>query len=277
MIPGGNYGEQWITSPANPRVRRVISLRRSRPRARENRTLVEGAREITLALDSGFALESLFFCPDIVRSEAAKDCLRLARNKSVECLACSPGVFARIAVREAADGLLAVVVPRQVGLADLTLAASPLLMVLEAVEKPGNIGAILRSADAAGVDAVLVCQAKTDLFGPNVVRASLGALFCLPVIALSNREAYDFLRRRQLTIMAASPAADLVYTASDMRGGTALVVGAEDRGLSRFWLEAADYRLRIPMRGRIDSLNASAAATLLLYEAVRQRGTPAGN
>jgi len=193
------------------------------------------------------------------------------RAAGAEILSCSRTVFAKIAYRERPEGLLALVPQVARDLAGLKLPAAPLLIVAEAIEKPGNLGTILRSADAAGADAVIVCDRCTDIHNPNVVRASVGAIFTVPIVETSSEDAIQWLREKKIKILAASPHAKLSYTRADLRPGLAIVAGAEQYGLSEQWMKAADLQVRIPMRGQIDSLNVAAAINILLFEAVRQR------
>jgi TrmH family RNA methyltransferase len=181
-------------------------------------------------------------------------------------------VFEKLSYRDRPDGLLAIAPQLRRALGDLDLGAAPLLVVAEAIEKPGNLGTILRSADAAGVDAVIVCDRCTDVNNPNVVRASIGTLFSVPVAEATSAEAFEALRARGIQIVAATPHAERLYSDVDMTRGTAIVVGAEQYGLSDTWMRQADAAVQIPMLGQADSLNVAAATTILLYEAARQRG-----
>ncbi len=183
----------------------------------------------------------------------------------------SAAVYARIAYREGTEGVMAIVETPELGLERLNLPEKPLVVVLEAVEKPGNLGAVLRSADAAGADAVIVCDELADVFNPNVIRASTGAVFSVPVAVASSEEAIDFLKKNNIRILTAQLQDSVLYYDSPMTGGTAIVMGTEDKGLSDIWRKAADEHIRIPMLGVADSLNVSVSAAILLFEAVRQR------
>jgi RNA methyltransferase, TrmH family len=264
-----------ITSLQNPRVKQVVKLRERRERERERCLLVEGQAELALALASGAQPQTVYLCPEL--SAQAPDPALLARlqQAGVEVVEVTRPVFEKMAYREGPDGWLAVVPSRPRRLDDLTLSARPLLLVAEAVEKPGNLGALLRSADAAGVEGVIVCDPTTDVNNPNVVRSSKGTLFSVPVVEATSVETLAWLRRHQIAVVAATPQATVVYTQADWRGPAAVVVGTEKEGLSPLWLEAADVAVRIPMLGRVNSLNVATAATLLIYEAVRQRMNPA--
>ncbi len=234
--------------------------------------LVEGYDELALALASGLKPRELFCCPQLFREAAKGELLERARQSGAEIIEVSSRVFEKIAYRENPDGWLAIVPAIHRTLADLQLGANPLLIVAEAVEKPGNLGAILRSSDAAGVDGLILCDPTIDLGNPNVVRSSRGALFTLPVAEASSEEALAWLRERKIAIVAATPEANALYTEVNLRGPVAIVVGTEKEGLSAVWREGTDVAARIPMVGRVNSLNVAVAATLFAYEAIRQRG-----
>jgi TrmH family RNA methyltransferase len=253
-----------ITSVHNPRIKSIVRLRAdARQRRRDGLMLVEGIDEINLALSAGVKPVVILTAPSLAR--------RSVSQTAAEVLTVSSEVFEKLSYRENPDGWLAVFQAPHAHLEDLKLPRAPLLIVVEAIEKPGNLGAILRTADAAGADAVLVCDRRVDVYGPNVVRASRGTLFSVPVVAASSSEALGFLQRRDIRIVAATPANGIEYTRADLRGPLAVAVGTEDRGLTETWLKQADVKVQIPMRGKINSLNVSIAAALLLYEALRQR------
>ncbi len=272
-VSGGPTVLMVITSLQNPRVKQVVRLRDRRERERERCLLVEGQAELTLALASGVRPQAVFVCPELFAPASAPDQDLLARlqKAGAEVMEVTRPVFEKMAYREGPDGWLAVVPSLERHLSDLTLSSCPLLLVAEAVEKPGNLGALLRSADAAGVEGVIVCDPGTDVGNPNVIRSSKGTLFSVPVVEASSAETLAWLRQHQIMVAAATPQATLVYTQADWRGPVAVVVGTEKEGLSPLWLEAADVAVRIPMLGRVNSLNVATAATLLIYEAVRQR------
>lgn len=254
-----------IVSPRNERVKYAVRLRERRFRQQENAMLVEGCYELTLALRSGLRPMQVFLCEALAREWP--DSLLTLRPLTV-----GREAFEKMSYRENPDGWLAIFpLPRR-ALTELRLSANPLLVLTEAVEKPGNLGAILRTADAAGVDGLLVCDARTDLYNPNVVRASRGALFTVPAVETSNEEALSFLRAQGVSILATTPRADISYTEINLNQPLCIAVGTEDEGLSDFWLKQADWKVRIPMRGYVNSLNVAAAAAIVLYEAVRQRG-----
>jgi TrmH family RNA methyltransferase len=260
-----------ITSPTNPRVKHVVRLRERRHRDRAGQFLVEGRDELALALAAGARPQTLFVCPELLRPEEA-GLLRQATLAAAEVVEATAPVFARMAYRENPDGWLAVFPATSTQLSDLALGDRPLLLIAEAIEKPGNLGALLRSADAAGATAVIVCDPTTDVDNPNVIRSSRGTRFTVPVIQAGTPETQVWLTAQALRVVAATPSAALNYTQADLRGPLAIVVGTEAAGLTSAWLERADLAVSIPMRGRVNSLNVATAATLLLYEAVRQRG-----
>ena len=259
-----------ITSLHNPRIKQAIQLRERRHREREGLLLVEGTDEISLALSGGAEPRALFYCPAL-SAQSLDALLAAAAQAGAELIEVSAPVFHKLAFRENPDGVLAVVPAARRSLDDLALGKRPLLLVAEAVEKPGNLGALLRSADACGADGVIVCDPATDLNNPNVVRSSRGTLFTLPLAVASSPDAIAWLRARHVAIVAATPQAAQLYTQVDLRGPLAIAVGAEAEGLSPLWLSQADVSVRIPMLGQVNSLNVSTAATLLLYEAIRQR------
>jgi TrmH family RNA methyltransferase len=268
-----------ITSPQNPRVKRVVKLNDRRARDEARQTVVEGVREVRQALSRGVVPVETYLCPELidgVEAETAAQHLRtIAATGMSELFLVSQDVFAKMAYRGESGGMLLVIAYRSPRLDDLQFRGVPFLVVVEEAEKPGNLGAVLRTADAAGVDAIIVPAPSnshgTDLHNPNVIRASLGAYFTVPTVATSNEMAIGWLRERGIAIVAATPAADVLYTSADLRGPVAVAVGSEAWGLSETWLAAADRRARIPMAGAVDSLNLSASAALLMYEVVRQR------
>jgi TrmH family RNA methyltransferase len=259
-----------ITSLQNPKVKAAVRLRERKGREEAGLMLVEGYAELSLACRAGLTPVELFFCPELARP-GELPLLEALRGAGTAVVEVTPAVMEKLAYRQHPGAWLAVAALPRRGLADLDLPPAPLLVVAEAVEKPGNLGAILRSADAAGVDALIVCDRRTDLWNPNVVRASKGTVFQVPVAEADSGEALAWLRARGIRIAAATPAATASMWEADLCGAVAIAVGAEKEGLSPVWLEAADLRVAIPMRGRADSLNVAQAATLLVYEALRQR------
>jgi TrmH family RNA methyltransferase len=233
--------------------------------------LVEGFDELVMALDSGGRPIALFYCPALVRDPGQFFVLDRAREIGSETLELSREVFEKVAYRESPDGWLAELPAVPTDLERLRLGPRPLVLVCDGVEKPGNLGAMLRTADAAGADAVITSPAVTDWGNPNIVRASRGAIFAVPVAEAEQEELISWLRERGLTVVVASPEADTPFTEADLSGGLAIVVGAESQGLGEAWARSADLRISIPMSGRVNSLNVATSAALLVYEALRQR------
>lgn len=260
-----------ITSTHNPKIKAVAALRERRARDAARLALVEGYEELTLALASGAQPVDLFFCPPLFRAKEQVALLEQAQQRGAACYEVSERVFAKLAYRENPDGWLGTFAFPQHSLADLRLSTTPFLIICEGVEKPGNLGAILRTADAANADAVIACDPRTDWANPNVIRASKGALFAMQVAAATSGETLAWLRQRNIHVIVATPAAQTLYSAPNYRVGVALALGTEKEGLSSLWLENADHAVAIPMFGKVNSLNVSAAAALLIYEVVRQR------
>lgn len=260
-----------LTSLKNPKVARASSLRERRERDREGLTLLEGYRELSRALDAGVRIQECFHCPGMYLGENEPALLERASSSGAELFETSPEVLRKLAYRDRPEGLVAVAEMRRRGLDGIPAAADGLYLVAETIEKPGNLGSMLRSADAVGATAVIVCDRQTDIFNPNVIRASTGAIFSVPLAEASSEETRAWLRGLGVKALAASPHAEALYTEADMASGVAVVVGAEQYGLSSFWMDSADVAVRIPMLGRMDSLNVATAATILLYEAARQR------
>jgi TrmH family RNA methyltransferase len=234
--------------------------------------LVEGYREIRRALEKGVRPQELYIAPDWFLGENEPALIAQAESAGARVFELSKEAFAKVAYRERPDGLLAVAPQWKRHLADLVLPAAPFLLVVEAIEKPGNLGTILRSADAAGCHAVIVCDPVTDIFNPNVVRASTGVLFSVPLVVETSERVQGWLRERGIRTVATTPAAKSLYTEVDLRGPLAVIMGSEQYGLSDFWLHEADLPVRIPMAGQADSLNVAMATIITLFEAVRQRG-----
>jgi RNA methyltransferase, TrmH family len=260
-----------ITSLQNPRVKQLVKLRDRRPRDEAGVFLVEGYREIRRALEKRVALRELYFSPEWFLGENEPALLAEAEAHGAELFELTKEAFAKVAYRERPDGLLAVAPQWKHALADLALPPEPFLLVVEAIEKPGNLGTILRSADAAGCDAVIVCDPVTDIFNPNVVRASTGVLFSVPLVVEESARVQAWLKEKRVRTIATTPAAEKIYSDVDLRGPLAVVMGSEQYGLSEFWLQHADVPVRIPMAGQADSLNVAMATIITLFEAVRQR------
>ncbi len=260
-----------ISSLQNPRIRAAARLRDRRHRQLQERILIDGAREILRGLEGGLRLIEIFVCKDLCRDPLCGPLLDRLIQAGAEVLDVAPPVFEKLAFGHRAEGLLAVAEMPGARLADLVLRGTPLVAVLERVEKPGNVGAVLRTADAAGVAALIVADAQTDLYNPNAIRASLGTIFTLPVAQATTEESLLWLRSRRLTIFAARVDAAMPYTEADFRGPAAIVLGSEALGLTSAWSGSEIRAVSLPMRGAGDSLNVSATAAVLFYEALRQR------
>jgi TrmH family RNA methyltransferase len=263
-----------LSSFANPRVKAATALRDRRTRERAGLTLVDGSREIRRALDAGADVVEAFSCETLLAGPDARAALDLLQARGVVVQPTTEPVFAKLAFGDRAEGLVAIVRIPSTGLADLVLPADPLVVVIEGVEKPGNVGAVLRTADGAGVDAVMAASPRTDLFNPNAIRASAGTMFTVPVAAAPAAEVLPWLRERGLRIVAARVDAERLYTETDLTGPLAIVLGAEADGLTETWGDDGIEQVRLPMLGVADSLNVSVSAAILLYEARRQRGLP---
>ena len=258
-----------ITSVQNGRVKRVLALQqKSSERRREGLFVVEGRRELGHLIEAGYEVDTVLFCRELLNEVSFVE--RIPCRERVEV---SPYVYEKIAYRESTEGIMALVQERKHGLQDLKLSEKSLLVVLERVEKPGNLGAILRSADAAGADAVIVCDPLTDLYNPNLIRSSIGACFTVPTVACTSEECIRFLKDKGVQILTAQLQDSSLYYDVDMKVATALVMGTESTGLTQVWRDAADRHIRIPMLGRLDSLNVSVSTAILLFEAVRQRNS----
>ncbi len=260
-----------ITSIHNPVFRELLRLARRRYREQKGLFLIEGAAEVEMALRGGVEIERFLFCPPLF-GEGGRRLLERVRETDPPWVELSKGLFRRASYRENPDGVMAVAHRYEKGLEEIPSRAPSLILMVEGVEKPGNLGAILRVADAVGVDGVVVCDPVVDLFNPNVIRASRGTLFTLKVATASTAEAITYLQRRGIEAVVTTPAGDTGYTEVDYNKGVAVVVGSEHKGVSRSLMDAATHRVRIPMRGKVDSLNVATATAVVLYEALRQRG-----
>ncbi|MBO5540987.1 MAG: RNA methyltransferase [Muribaculaceae bacterium] len=291
--------KMMITSVHNERVKRLVALQQKSQLRREcGIVVVEGRRELMHCVNAGHEVVAVYHCPELTPdlpslltphsspltphpSPLTPDSSPLTPHPSPltpdpstltpPCYEVTREVYEKIAYRGSTEGVLAEVRPHPLTLSDLHLPEHPLVMVLEAVEKPGNLGAVLRSADAAPADAVVVCDPLTDLYNPNIIRSSIGAIFTVPCVACSSEECIQYLKSHNIQILTAQLQDSHPYYATDMHRGTAIVMGTESTGLTQVWRDAADAHIRIPMRGRLDSLNVSVSAAILLFEAVRQR------
>lgn len=259
-----------ITSLQNPKIKNISKLTKNKERKEQNLFIIEGAREMSLALSAGYKINSAFVCPELFSKTDYPEVLNtIPENKLFEV---SESIFEKIAYREGSDGLLALATPKIHDLKNLNLSKNPFVIVLESVEKPGNLGAILRSADAAQVDAVIICDPATDLYNPNAVRSSVGCLFTVQTAICTSPQALSYLKERSINTFAAELQASQWYQDTDFTKPSAIIMGTEADGLTDFWLSKADARIKIPMRGKIDSLNVSVSTAVITFEAMRQRG-----
>jgi len=260
-----------ITSTANPRVKAAAKLRNSRERAAQNRFAINGLREIGRALDGKIKVQEFFVCEELCDRAECKPLVTRLEKSGATRFDVPPSVYTVVAYGDRADGIIAIAEMKHCTLDDLHLADNPLVAIVEGVEKPGNLGAVLRSADGAGVFAVIVADGGSDLHNPNVIRASMGTVFTLPVCVASNTETLAWLRKHKLATYAARVDGSIEYTACDFTAPCAIVLGSESDGLSDAWRGDDIQPIRLPMHGVADSLNLSTAAAVLFYEAGRQR------
>lgn len=263
---GGMFNK--LTSAQNPRIKTLLHLRDKKERDATGLFLVEGYRELKRAIDAGVQFESIYVCPELFLGTNETS---LISQVTAPVFALPDFLFEKISYRDRPDGLVGVAYQMKTPLSAIKVKSPALYVVAEAIEKPGNLGTILRSSDAVGASGVIVCDRCTDIYNPNVVRASVGTLFTLPVIETSSDEALAWLKNNNIQIVSATPSTELNYTDAALSGDVAIVVGTEQLGLSQKWLDSADIRIKIPMEGVADSLNVAMATTLLLYEALRQR------
>ncbi|WP_298536245.1 RNA methyltransferase [uncultured Algibacter sp.] len=259
-----------ITSPQNPLIRQLVQLKdKSRDRKKSGTFLIEGFREISLALKGSFELETVLFYEELFPKNQLSD----ITNKDTNCIEISKEVYQKLAYRDTTEGVLAIAKTKNQKLKDLNFnTTNPLILVAEAPEKPGNIGAILRTADAANVDAVIIANPKTDLYNPNIIRSSVGCIFTNQIASGTTSEIIDFLKSKNINIYCAILQESVSYHTQDFTKPSAIIVGTEATGLSQEWRDHATQNIIIPMRGEIDSMNVSVAAGILIFEAKRQRG-----
>lgn len=258
----------FIASPQNPKIKDLVALRESKKRRELGLFVVEGAREIERALASGFVCRTLYVEEDLLNNDGHALVKRIPVSTQ---FGVSKEAYAKAAVREGSDGLLAVMEIKVSTFADIKPKAKPLLLVLENLEKPGNFGALARTADGVGVDAIIVLDPKADLFNPHAVRASVGAMFSQPLIACTHEEFFAYCEQHKIKIVAASPHAKQFHYQANLKGASALVLGSEAWGLSGAWQRENSELVKIPMNGLADSLNVSVAGAVILYEILRQR------
>ena len=265
-----------IESKQNPRVKQLVKLRKRKYREAYQQYLIEGCRETMRALEGFAQIKELYVCRSFAGGEELASIVEMAKRNNIAIFELGQAVFEAVSYREGPDGILAVANACLPSLDSLQLSAQPLLLIADGLEKPGNLGALLRVADSAGADALICCDLQLDVFNPNVIRASQGAFFSTPTYVGECGEVTEFLKARGITICVTSPRAVTCFWDADLSGPTAIVVGNEHAGLSDAWLQQADVTVSIPQRGQSDSLNVAAAATLMLYESLRQRGLSAG-
>jgi RNA methyltransferase, TrmH family len=255
-----------ITSLQNEMIKKAQTLREARGRREAGMTVIDGAREIKRAFEAGIILDKVFYV------KGQQDVLlKQLEARKIESVEVSDKVMEKLAYGERHEGIIALAKTPLLSLKDLKLSKEALVVILESLEKPGNLGAVLRTCDGVGVEAVLVCDPKTDVYNPNVIRSSTGVVFNIPVVCASPEEIFSFLKLKKIKICASAPAASKLYTQADFKGAWGVVMGSEDQGLSDFWLKSADMIVKIPMKGQADSLNVSISAAIILYEALRQR------
>ncbi|MEN6618591.1 MAG: RNA methyltransferase [Rikenellaceae bacterium] len=255
-----------LSSVKNQKIKELIALQeRSKERKDKGLFIVEGVRELEACIKCGYEIDTILFLPEEYSAE---------KINSIDCshvYTVTPDIYSKIAYRGGTEGIIAIVKEKKRLLSDIKLSRNPLVIVLESVEKPGNLGAVLRTADAAKVDAVIVCDPLTDLFNPNVIRSSLGGIFTNQVCSCSSEECYLWLKKNGINILTSELQSATWYHNTDMTIPTAIVMGKESDGLTQFWRDRADARIKIPMNGAIDSLNVSVSAAILCFEALRQR------
>ena len=267
-----------ITSAQNPKIKGLLELQeKSKVRKRKGLFVVEGRRELQHCIEAGFEPHTLFICRDII-TEKELDKVLGAIEENFTGMTCQiveipQHLYDKVAYRGGTEGIIAELKCKEMSLESLKLKKDPLVVVLESVEKPGNLGAVLRSADASGVDAVIVCDPLTDMYNPNLIRSSIGAIFTVPVATATSEETIKWLKDNGIKIYTAQLQDSEWYYDTDMKGGTAIVMGTEATGLTDVWRKAADAHIKIPMLGRLDSLNVSVSAAILMFEAVRQRNS----
>jgi len=254
-----------ISSTQNPKIKNLVKLQeKSRERKKQGVFIIDGQREIKEALKGGIIIEEIFICPEIIKTAAPE-------FSSIKITPISAAVYKKICYKEKPDGTLAIAKINQSELTGLNLKNKSLLVILEAVEKPGNLGAIIRTAYAAGVDALIINDGQTDIYNPNVIRASEGFIFKIPVIISSRVDTLNFLKKNKVKIFAAALTGSKIYTKANFKESTAIILGTEATGLSKEWLAVADEIIKIPMKPEIDSLNVSVSAAILMFEAWKQR------
>jgi TrmH family RNA methyltransferase len=261
-----------ITSLQNPLIRNIILLEeKPRERRQQNLAVIEGLREVKLAISSGFTVPMILYCPEFLEKPAL-DNLISHMSSSFELVEITTEIFDRLAYRKDTGGIIATVVPKRLLFRDLHPGHQPLFLVLETVEKPGNLGAILRTADAANLDGVIICDPQTDIYNPNAIRSSLGCIFTMPIVTTTTEHAILWFREHGIKTFGTALTATRFYHETDFRTPAAIIMGSEAFGLTQKWLDEADELVKIPMNGKVDSMNVSASAAIVVFEALRQRG-----
>ena len=259
-----------ISSLQNPKIKHIVKLTKASERKKYAEFVIEGIREIELAISAGYEIKSIFYEPEIVLRNKRYDLIKKLESKA-EIYELGSEAFSKIAYREGTEGFLAIAAQKLNTLGNLFPGKNPLFLIIESVEKPGNLGAILRTADAAALDGVIVCDPLTDIYNPNLIRSSLGCVFTVPIAICSSREAYDFMIKHEVKIFATTLQCNSNYQDEDFTGPCSFVMGTEATGLSGFWREKAFKEIKIPMLGMIDSLNVATASAIFVFEALRQR------
>ena len=267
-------GDSYIQSRQNDQIKNLVKLRERKHRNRQKLFLVEGLREVEHAIKADYKIEAIYFCPELFSSDTHSALIdRLRRCGEYSLVRLGNEAFIKACFREGPDGIIAVGHQQSHPLCELSINKNPLLLILEGIEKPGNLGAILRSADGAGADAVLLVDCVLDLYNPNAIRSSQGLVFALPVVYAQKKELTAWLAKHSIQIIATTPDTEIYHWSVDYCKPTAIVMGSESQGLSDYWLQYAHHCIRIPMAGSADSLNVAAATAVCLYEVSRQRHT----
>jgi len=259
-----------IESLSNPRVKALVKLRDRKARKSTGLTIVEGLREISRAIKSGINVQEFYVCRKLLKSDG-KSIVDASLKSGVAIFDVDEKIMSKISYGDKKDGMLVVCRPVAKTLESIKLSPKPLIVVVEGIEKPGNVGAILRTCDGAGVDALIVTDGLTDLYNPNVIRASLGTVFSVPIVTSENKKTLEFLKKKKVSVCATVPLAKKVYFAENLSGPLAIVMGSEQKGLTEFWKKNSDIKVNVPMEGSADSLNVSATTAILVYEALKQR------
>jgi RNA methyltransferase, TrmH family len=262
-----------ITSLENPHIKGVVRLKDRAARDETGLTVIDGLREVSRAFEAGATFKEIYLCRELFEKYGKKSFLAKIEAKEIPIFEVTKEIFHKIAFGDRREGIVGICQPALKTLMEIPIKEGSLFVVVEDVEKPGNLGAILRSCDGAGVDALIVSDPRTDIYNPNVIRASVASVFSVPVVQAINEEVFPFLRERGVRIVATSPDGEKIYANANLKGSVAIVVGSEQKGLSSFWMTHADVKVRIPMHGKSDSLNVSITTAIIVYEAVRQRET----